>query len=178
MRAPGYEFLFNTPRWTLGLGLVGACLTLAVGALLIAAVFADHYRFDVVRLRYDEQLLVVGLAEVLVVVSGIVLRRTLMQAFDCRIGEAGIYFRSFLRTEAFIPWASFTGFDAAGPVARLIYAGAGGRRRAVWLAIPGGRATERLRLRTFLEGKLRARAAAAYAAAPPGRAPEIAPLAA
>src|SRR4051794_17274878 len=161
-----YEFLFNTSRTTLRLGLVGSFYTLAPGLALVGGVLADIYVARWLDLGVRDALAIAALSQLLAVLSGLVLRRTLLQAYDCRVGEAGIYFRTLLRQEAFVAWPSFAGFDAAGPVVRLFFQTDDGRRSSVWLEVPRARATDALRLRTFLDGKLRARAALAYADAP------------
>jgi hypothetical protein len=160
-----YEFLFNTSRTTLWLGLLGSFYTLALGLALVAGVTVDAYVADLFRLSMRDALSIAALAQLLAILSGLVFRRTLLQAYDCRIGEAGIYFRTLLREEAFVAWPSFGGFDAAGQVVRLFFQAEDDRRRSVWLDVPRARPAEALRLRNFLDGKLRARAAAAYAQA-------------
>jgi hypothetical protein len=171
-----YEFLFHTSRTTLWLGFLGSVYTTILGAGLFAAVLADIYVAAWLELSVRDAASIAALSQLLAILSGLVVRRTLVQAYDCRVGEAGIYFRTLLRDAAFVPWPSFAGFDVAGPVVRLFFQTPDGRRRSVWLEVPSGRATEALRLRTFLDGKLRARAALAFADAsgPDASGPEAA----
>lgn len=166
-----YEFLFDTSRTTLWLGLLGALYTTLLGAALLAAVVADVYVTGWLGLSTRDAASIAALSQLLAMLSALVLRRTMLQAYDCRVGEAGIYFRTLLRQEAFVAWPSFAGFDVAGPVVRLFFQAPDGRRRSVWLEVPASRPADALRLRNFLDGKLRARAALAFAEAAGAEAP-------
>lgn len=169
-----YEFLFRASRFTFWLGICGAFYSLAIGLSAIGGVVADRLlrapRLDAAEIAVG---VLGGLA--LVGISLSVLRRTFLQAYDCRIGKAGIYFRTMTRQQGFIEWTSFAGFQISGGTVRLSYDDAGGKRRIVWLEMPRRCGSNELRLRTFLDGRLRARAALAFAHAEPAASePEVA----
>src|SRR4051794_29467800 len=135
-----YEFLFNTSRTTLRLGLVGSFYTLAPGLALVGGVLADIYVARWLDLGVRDALAIAALSQLLAVLSGLVLRRTLLQAYDCRVGEAGIYFRTLLRQEAFVAWASFARLDAGRAGGPPLFPTGDGRRGSGWLPGPRARA--------------------------------------
>lgn len=148
MAASGYEFTLRGARagmWVL--------FGLAIGAIGLGAlgIFASEI-FELLRPRDATIAGAVGVAG-----GGYALLRALIQAHDCRIGDAGLLFRTLPRNETFVPWSSFLGARVSSRTLRIFFRDEGGRRaREVWVWTGGASSSERLRLRTFLEDRARA----------------------
>ncbi len=145
MAGAGYHFTFFAPRATLWAALVGAVGALAAGTALVAAAISLPTQ-------------AAGAA----VLAGAVLwlRRALLYAHECRVGEAGILIRTLLREESFIPWSAVRAAHFSGGLARVTYIGASKRWVEFWLRPPRGHRDAMLRLETFVKSQLAARARA------------------
>jgi hypothetical protein len=153
MAASGYEFTIRSSRAALWLAAIGSALGVLLGIGILAAVLMRFSRGTDPELILGATL-VTGLLVLLL--SYEVFIRSLHEAYECRIGEAGIYLRTLLRQERFVPWKDFIYAEfPPSSLARIRYVGEFRAHRTTWIRFPAKSSPERDRLRIYLGDKAR-----------------------
>lgn len=149
----GYEFRFRTAKGSLVLAIAGATGTAVVGAVALvpAAVRAASGEADP-----RAAALVLAGSIALIALSLIVLRRALLQAYDCRVGEAGVYYAT-LREERRLAWSDVLRVEVSGRLIRIVFAPAGEPAAEVWVEAPRGTENQLTRLDILARGRIAAR---------------------
>jgi hypothetical protein len=172
MPGAGYEFTLSMSRAYLWVACLGAALGVVGGTALVAAPHVAELAPAVARVGVELSL-EAGWAPIafyagggaVLVLSALSLRRSLVYANDCRVGDAGIFARTLTNVEEFIPWPRFRGARVSGRLIRIDFDTEEGVRDCLYIEAPWRAGATLLRIRTFLAEKERALAAAKKRAA-------------
>jgi hypothetical protein len=153
MGEEGYRFRFATSRLSIVLAAAGALGSGAVGALALTGGLAAIGPGSAAGAA------AIATGAALILIAAVVLHRAMIQSYDCRIGEAGVFVAT-IWGERFVGWTEIQRFDARGRIIRIAYR-AVGREVETWVEAPRRAEIELARVVTFAKSRLPAARAAA-----------------